>query len=28
MALWDVAAGKVVLDAARAERVGEDITLF
>jgi alanine dehydrogenase len=28
LALWDIAAGKVVLDAARAQGVGEDITLL
>ena len=28
LALWDIAAGKVVLDAARAQGVGEEITLF
>ena len=28
LALWDVAAGKLVLDAARAQRVGEEVPLF
>ena len=28
LALWDIAAGKVVLDAARAQGAGEEITLF
>jgi len=28
LALWDLAAGKVVLEAARAQGVGEDIRLF
>lgn len=28
LALWDVAAGKLVLDAARAQSVGEEVALF
>lgn len=28
LALWDVAAGKLVLDAARAQSIGEDVALF
>lgn len=28
LALWDVAAGKLVLDAARAQSIGEEVALF